>query len=161
MATANDVIPVLSTQELKGKRIKLINPSTSVAALDIAQTGEYRSVNLVSSATANYGMYLEGLAQTSGALAYFYGKNTSATPGAVVFIETTTDTTSCGLKVKHNGTAGHSAIMAESVTAVSAPLFLKPQAAAPASPVEGQIYYDSTTHHLFVRVAAGWTQLDN
>lgn len=39
-------------------------------------------------------------------------------------------------------------------------LVLNP-AGAPGSPVEGQIYYDSSTHHFFGWNGSAWKQLDN
>lgn len=38
---------------------------------------------------------------------------------------------------------------------------LTPLSAAPASPAEGEIYHNSTNHHLYVWNGAAWKQVDN
>ena len=38
---------------------------------------------------------------------------------------------------------------------------LQPRSSAPASPVEGMMYYDATVHHFFGWTGSAWHQLDN
>ena len=51
-------------------------------------------------------------------------------------------------------------VQAEKVT-ISDIIILPKTAAAPASPVEGQIYIDSTDNHIYCYINSGWRRLDN
>ena len=59
-----------------------------------------------------------------------------------------------------SGTGYGAIIQADTTTPTKAALHLVPQDRAPSSPAEGDIYYNSATHHLFVYLAAAWAQLD-
>jgi hypothetical protein len=44
--------------------------------------------------------------------------------------------------------------------ATSAPLWIVPLASAPSDPVEGDLYVDSTSHHVYAYLVTTWKQLD-
>jgi hypothetical protein len=90
---------------------------------------------------ATNGVGVAGTSTTSG-----YGVWGSSTDGGGVY----------GISTNYYGVTA----VGDTTSPARASLRIGPQDTAPTSPAEGDVYYNSTTHHLYVRLAAAWAQLD-